>query len=198
MTENEAKLMKRIVIWKLTENMENRKILCHPQRSADTFQEAETFLKQWKEPEDFKETLQEIFDNLKPREKEIITMHYLEGMSFEEIGEKLFLAPAFIKVVERNAILQFVNDMMWNLLMNGKKKYEDEMQQKLSKDVHQFPICYLQLSPKTIMLLHRVNCMTIGDILNQDSLTKLPRCGKVSANEIISALKKADYNYGTN
>lgn len=74
--------------------------------------------------------------------------------------------------------------------MNGKKKYEDEMQQKLSKGVHQLPICYLELSPKTIMLLHRVNCMTIGDILNQDSLTKLPRCGKVSANEIISALKK--------
>lgn len=139
---------------------------------------------------------------LTDKEKQIMQMHYDDGMNFEEIAKEMHVSRERIRQRHIRCLKKLSHPLRKDILMYGesvydemRRKYEQKKQEKENEclkqimhddDIRNLPIEKSEFSVRVRHGLLRHGILTVGDLIstNVEELWKIPHLGKGSIREI--------------
>lgn len=158
-------------------------------------------------PEDMLGSLAYVLCSLPERNREMISLRYKDGLSYNAIGDKYGISRARVEAIVTASIKTLREPSMKKFLVYGVRGYAQEyhkreMKAKASVEINTSPFDYsemsvydLELSTRSKNALSVAHIKTISDLLRcGDSLRDMRNIGVTSIREMMGELKRFGVN----
>ena len=191
MTKMERKILKRVIL-----RSDKSRLNPHETVSQDGNSRFRSFLKSWKEPDDFSVSFQYLMNNLPEKNRQVLFMKYGENIAFSQIAERLQTAVSVIQHYEREAILSLAMSPNKEILLYGLRDYQKCLSGKGgTKLPDEAPLSQVEMPSRLYHALRRAGCNTIYDVTHASlsSLAELPSIGPKYCKEIVRIFENLGY-----